>query len=110
MPSTKRETVLALNLIFGLTLVGWPFMAVFSLELFEARGAAYDNYLILLLLCVWLYPMTYIGAMAWSRLALNRSRTRHRAVRIALLPGINLLAALTMTVAVWLHCGSEFAC
>jgi len=110
MPSTKRETVLALNLIFGLTLVGWPFMAVFSLELFEGHGAAYDSYLVLLLLCVWLYPMTYIGALAASRMALNRSRTRRRAIHIALLPGINLMAAVTMTVAVWLHCGSEFAC
>ena len=110
MPSTKRETVLALNLIFGLTLVGWPFMAVFSLTLVEGSRATNDSYLVLMLACVWLYPMTYIGALAWSRLALNRSRTRRRAVRIALLPGINLIAAVTLTVAVWMHCGGEFAC
>ncbi|WP_172202034.1 hypothetical protein [Niveibacterium sp. COAC-50] len=110
MQSTKRETVLALNLIFGLTLIGWPFMATFSLTLFEGSGAANDNYLVLMLVCVWLYPLTYIVALAWSRMSLNHSRTRRRAIRIALLPGLNLLAAVGVTIAVWLHCGGEFAC
>ncbi|MCX9156203.1 hypothetical protein OPU71_08725 [Niveibacterium sp. 24ML] len=110
MASMKRERVLALNLIFGLMLLGWPFLAVFSLDLFSGASAPRHPILTLMLLFSWAYPLTYIGALAWSHEALDNGRSRRHAVRIALLPALNLVLVLGLTLGVWARCGHDFGC
>lgn len=110
MASMKRERVLALNLIFGLMLLGWPFMAVFSLDLFSGASTPHHPMLTLMLLFSWAYPLTYIGALVWSHDALDSSQSRRHAVRIALLPALNLALVLGLTLGIWAHCGQDLGC
>lgn len=110
MQSSKRETVTGLNIIFGLVLLGWPFMALFAVNLAEADRARFDAYMLTLIVAVWAYPVTYLIAQAWSRHALEHRATRRHAVRVALIPAVNLAVALLATVLVWAHCGGEFVC
>ncbi|GAA5175429.1 hypothetical protein GCM10025771_07540 [Niveibacterium umoris] len=110
MASMKREIVTGLNVIFGLLLIGWPFMALFTVNLAEDARALQNGYMLAVLLTVWPYPFLYLVALAWSRAALTRNRSRRHAIKIALLPAINLALVLIATVSYWGHCGGRFGC
>ncbi len=106
----RRETVSALNSLFGVLAITSPMSIMGTTMLFDAAGSLGSPALLMIGLAIWSYPPVFVLAWFASRRALQRRTSRALAVPIALLPGVNVFLGLGATIWYWMGCSQHVIC
>ena len=88
--TASKSAVIAINVIFGVSLLGWVMLALASLFIAGSPGTEKEIAVLSFVLSVWAYPFTYIVALVGSIIAYRKRAARKVTLSFALLPLVNI--------------------